>query len=125
MSGVQHTVRESDTIDKLASYYAANKDSLVSFNDLDAESLKPGEKIVIPGGRIPPPPSAPVARPTNIAQGASGGLFSYTPPQSGAFAFGTSAVYGGNGYAFGYCTCTLLTDVSTLDARFRETLEMQ
>lgn len=93
VSGVEVTVKAGDTAESLAKKYQANKDTIVSFNDSELEGLKVGEKIIIPGGIIP----APVVntRLTGI---------SFNAPQSAGFAFGTEAIYGGNGYAFGYCT---------------------
>ena len=91
VSGIEVTVKAGDTPDNLASRYHANKDTIISFNDSEIDGLKVGDKIIVPGGTIAAPAS------TRLPG------ISYTAPQS-TFAFGTEAIYGGNGYAYGYCT---------------------
>lgn len=82
--GIVYTVKDGDTPEKLADRYRASKDSIITFNDAEISGLKVGERIVIPDGSVQQ-----VVR--SIA-GAGG--------YSGAF----TAIYGFNGYDYGYCT---------------------
>jgi surface antigen/LysM repeat protein len=58
VAGLSYTIKKSDTIDSIADKYKANKDKIISFNDLPANGeLKEGEEIIIPEGQkeIPVP----------------------------------------------------------------------
>ncbi len=81
VNGIAYIVKAGDTPDSLASKFSANKDLIIRFNDAEVAGLKVGEKIVIPDGRV--------AVPAYIAS---------------SFAFGTTAVFGFNGYDYGWCT---------------------
>src|SRR6185295_19103818 len=72
--------KAGDTPDSLASKFSANKDLIIRFNDAEVTRLKLGDRIVIPDGHV------------------AAATFSST------FAFGTSAIFGFNGYDFGWCT---------------------
>ncbi len=82
INGIAYVVKSSDTPDTLATKFSANKDQIVVFNDAEVSGLKVGDRIVIPNGRI--------AAPAYVAT-------SY-------FSYGTSAIYGFNGYDYGWCT---------------------
>lgn len=84
VNGIVYEVKDGDTIEKIAEKYSAEKEKIVAFNDAEIKGLVAGQKIVIPGGEAP----ATVR-------------FSY--PTYG-FRFGGGAVYGYNGYDYGYCT---------------------
>lgn len=88
-NGIVYVVKSGDTPDSLSTRYRSNKDALIAFNDAEVGGLKVGQRIVIPDGIQP------------AARGAGqAGVFS-----SGSFAWGGfSAVYGSNGYDYGYCT---------------------
>jgi N-acetylmuramoyl-L-alanine amidase len=92
LSGIVYTVKAGDTLDSLASKYKADKSQLIAANDAEINGITLGEQIIIPNGQQP---VAAVAR-TSYAS-------------SGAFAWGTSAIYGYNGYDFGYCTWWVAT----------------
>lgn len=81
VDGIVYIVKNGDTPDSLASKFSSNKEQIVTFNDAEVSGLKVGEKIVIPGGRV--------AAPVFVAS---------------SFAFGTSAIFGSNGYDYGWCT---------------------
>lgn len=85
VNGLVYTVKSGDTPESLASKYHSDKDKIIAFNDAEISGLKVGERIMIPDGRI-------AATVTVSATYYSG------------FAFGTSAIYGYNGYVPGYCT---------------------
>jgi surface antigen len=82
VNGIVYTVKAGDTPDTLAQKYRANKEQIIAFNDAELTGLKVSERIIIPNGQLPAPVSARSA-------------YSY-----GSF----SAVYGYNGYDFGFCT---------------------
>ncbi|CAN5394330.1 hypothetical protein BH10PAT3_BH10PAT3_6340 [soil metagenome] len=84
IDGIAVTVKAGDTPDSLATKYNASKDQIITFNDAEVTGLKVGEWIIVPGGSITPPP----ARTSYFAN----------------YSFGTTAIYGGNGYDYGWCT---------------------
>lgn len=86
VNGIVYTVKAGDTPDTLATKYKASKEQIVAYNDAELYGLKVGDQIIIPGAQQPVAPRA--------ASYASGGGFSW----------GSSAVYGFNGYDYGFCT---------------------
>jgi surface antigen len=94
MTGIVYTVKAGDTIDSIASKYSADKNQLIAANDAEIAGIQTGELIIIPNG-LQPVPKAVVAS-------------SY----SSGFAFGTSAIYGFNGYDYGYCTWYVANRIS-------------
>lgn len=86
VNGIVYTVQAGDTIQSLATKYKANADQIMAFNDAEISGLKTGEVILIPNGQIQAP--APVRATASLLGG------------SGSF----TAVYGNNGYDYGYCT---------------------
>lgn len=85
VNGFVYTVKVGDTPDTLAQRFRASKDQIIAYNDAELSGLKVGEKIIIPNGQIPAPVS---------------NSYAY----SGGFSWGRTAIYGYNGYDFGYCT---------------------
>jgi len=52
VAGLNYIVKEGDNIDSIASKYKAEKDKIISFNDLPANgALEVGNEIIIPGGQ--------------------------------------------------------------------------
>jgi surface antigen len=91
VNGIVYQVKAGDTADALASKYHSNVDLLIAMNDAEIGGLPVGQYIIIPGGS---PATVTTARltPANTAL-------------SGGFAWGGyAAVYGSNGYDYGYCT---------------------
>ncbi len=86
-NGIVYKVASGDTIDALVAKYRSNKEQFIMVNDIETTGLPVGEYILIPGGVQPAPP-----RPT------------YTSGSYSGFAWGSTAIYGGNGYTAGYCT---------------------
>jgi surface antigen len=84
VNGLVYTVKAGDTPDTLAQRFRATKEQIIAYNDAEIAGLKVGEKIIIPNGQIVAP----------VRSSYSGG----------GFAWGTSAIYGSNGYTAGYCT---------------------
>lgn len=87
VNGVLYTVRSGDTVASVAEAYSANKNRVVSYNNLELGGLKPGVRIVIPDGVLP----------TELRPGYVAPLLTPSPSY-----YGISA--GGDGYAYGYCT---------------------
>jgi LysM repeat protein len=79
VTGVVYTVKAGDTVATLADRFKADADRIVTYNDLELSGVVAGQKIIIPGGVLPNE-----ARPT--------------------FRAIHMTVYGGNTYAYGYCT---------------------
>lgn len=84
VNGIVYTVKSGDTPDTLAAKYKASKEQIVLYNDAEITGLKVGDQIIIPNGQQPV-----AARTTYTSTG---------------FSWGSSAVYGFNGYDYGFCT---------------------
>lgn len=90
IDGIIYKVKSGDTAAELASKYSADKNKISVFNDFEIGAIPVGEYIVIPAGK---PPTQEVVRTPDQASNSAG------------FAWGGfSAVYGSNGYDYGYCT---------------------
>lgn len=91
VNGMTYVVQANDTPDSLAAKYNVPKSQLIAFNDAEIRgNFIAGDTIVIPGAVQPAP-----ARTASYSGGAAA---------VGGFSFGMSAIYGGNGYDFGWCT---------------------
>ena len=91
INGVVYAVKAGDTPDSLAARFYASKENLLIFNDAEETgAFRVGERIVIPDGVQP---SAPV-----VARASYSGGYGY------GFSFGSAAIYGANGYDYGWCT---------------------
>jgi N-acetylmuramoyl-L-alanine amidase len=88
VNGIVYTVKPGDTPDKLAKDYNTTKESIIAFNDAEVSGLPVGQQIVIPDGTK--------AAPMYVATASYGG--------GTGFAWGGSAIYGYNGYEYGWCT---------------------
>lgn len=94
-NGIVYTVKSGDTADTLAQKYHSSADKITAFNDAEISGLHVGERIVIPDGKIIVAPVYP----------------SYSYAASG-FAWGSSAIYGYNGYDYGNCTWYVATQIA-------------
>jgi surface antigen len=83
VSGIVYTVKSGDTPESLARRFNANREQIIASNDAEVSGLKVGTRILIPDGVVP------VVRAATRYYG---------------FAFGGSAIYGYNGYDYGWCT---------------------
>jgi surface antigen len=84
VTGIVYVVKSGDTADSLARKYRADAHQITSFNDAERAGLVMGSRIVIPNGTV-------------IVTASASSIGSF-------FAFGTSAIYGFNGYDYGWCT---------------------
>ena len=89
VNGIVYTVAANDTPDSLATKFHANKDKIIAYNDAEIRGLVVGQRIIIPDG------SQVVAR---------AAAASTSSVARGAFAWGSTPIYGSNGYDYGYCT---------------------
>lgn len=91
-TGVVYIVKVGDSVAALADKYKADPDRIVTYNDLELTGLSAGAQIVIPGGILPAN-----ERPGYIAPSSRyGGSITISSVRP--------TVFGGNGYAYGYCT---------------------
>lgn len=87
VSGIVYTVKAGDTIASLAAKYKASADQITAYNDAEISGITAGEQILIPNGQVQ-------AVATVAATGGARLL------STGSF----TAIYGSNGYDYGYCT---------------------
>ena len=85
VTGIAYEVKAGDTVDSLAEKYRASKEQVIADNDAEVGGLKVGEHILIRDGSIPPP------------------VVTYAATSGFAWG-GASAIYGSNGYDYGWCT---------------------
>lgn len=93
VNGIVYTVKSGDTPAGLAQKYSANQAQIVAYNDAEISGLQPGEQIIIPNGTQQVATTAAALAPAG-------------------FAWGSSPVYGYNGYDYGFCTWYVATQVS-------------
>jgi N-acetylmuramoyl-L-alanine amidase len=86
VNGIIYVVKPGDTADRLAADYNANKEAIIAFNDAEVSGLPIGQRIVIPDGTK-------ASSAYNVAS--YGGA---------SVAWGSTAIYGYNGYDYGWCT---------------------
>jgi N-acetylmuramoyl-L-alanine amidase len=95
INGIVYKVVSGDTIESITTRYRSNREKFIAVNDLEGRSNLPvGERIIIPDGQKP----SAVTRTFNAY--ASG------------FAFGSDAIYGYNGYDYGWCTWYVANRIS-------------
>jgi N-acetylmuramoyl-L-alanine amidase len=85
VNGIVYTVKAGDTPAGLASKYQADESQIIELNDAEIGGLTAGEQIIIPNGKVVPVVS-----------------YGYAASYSSFSSF--TASYGGNGYAYGFCT---------------------
>lgn len=94
-NGIVYTVKTGDTAETIAQKYHSSADKITAFNDAEISGLRVGERIVVPDGKIVVTPVY-----TSYSYAASG------------FAWGSSAIYGYNGYDYGNCTWYVATQIA-------------
>lgn len=94
INGIVYTVASGDTAQSLADKYKASADQITAFNDAEVSGLRPGEKIVIPNGQI------------------QATVYRAAVSTSYGYSFGSSAIYGYNGYDYGFCTWYVANRIS-------------
>ncbi len=86
VDGLVYIVKTGDTIDTVAAKYKASKEQIIADNDAETTGIKVGQRLLIRGGSITAAPVRSSAYTAGFAWGGGG------------------AVYGANGYDYGYCT---------------------
>lgn len=101
ITGLRHTVQSGDSLEKIASRYRAEKDEIVTFNDLEGRKLKLGETLIIPNGFMEPTPTALAVRSQRVSGPSGAGASSGTVSMVGYFSNpvpGTKRTQGIHGY---------------------------
>jgi len=96
VNGIVYVVRSGDTADSLAAKYHTTKAKIIAYNDAELTGLKVGVRIIIPDGK------------ETIAVASVG----FSSGGYGMTAWGSSPVYGYNGYDYGYCTWYVASQIS-------------
>jgi LysM repeat protein len=112
ISGVRYVLKKADTLASIAKIYAGNVDDIITYNGLSSPTdISVGQTIVIPGGRVPTPPTPKKAAPKKgvgtgsvSSKGPSGGNSYFTHPVPGAVR--TQGMHGYNGVDLGAPTGT-------------------
>lgn len=98
ITGLVYKVKPGDTTQSVAKKFNVSQAQVIAYNDAEIAGIHPGELILIPNG----------TKQTPIYN-------SYSSYNSSSAAFpwgGNSAVYGSNGYDFGWCTWYVATQIS-------------
>ncbi len=106
INGVLYTVKDTDTVNSIASKYKVDETKLSVYNDLDINSLKTGSKIILPDGTLPenerPGYVAPVVYTYSSISynvGFGGGrtwFIAYGTPDNGLYVHGNCTLYAYN-----------------------------
>ncbi len=94
ITGVTYTVAAGDTADSIATKLKTTSEDIIAFNDVEVKGLPEGAKIIVPNGTKYTAPVA-SARRSSTSSSSSSVNFSFG---------GSSTIYAGNRYAYGYCT---------------------
>ncbi|HLB66253.1 MAG TPA: CHAP domain-containing protein [Candidatus Saccharimonadales bacterium] len=94
VNGIVRKAIRGDTAQSLATRYQSSKDEIIAYNDAEF-GLPIGQYIIIPAG-------LPASQ--QISSTSGGSTF--------GLAFGSSAIYGYNGYDYGWCTWYVASKVS-------------
>ena len=93
VNGIVYTVKAGDTPSSLASKFRSSEAKIIAYNDAELTGLHVGDQIIIPDGQVI------IAAPTGYSYGLG-------------FAWGSSAIYGYNGYDWGNCTWYVATQIA-------------
>ncbi len=64
ISGLTHRVQKNDTLASIAKLYQASVEDILDFNNLaDASDIYVGDLLIVPEGKLPPPPRPPKSKP--------------------------------------------------------------
>lgn len=96
VSGLLYTVEGGDTAASIAAKFKTTADQINAYNDVEVKGLSSGRQIIVPNG-VKPEETTSVATNSSYSSG-------YSSSAVSGFSFGGGTEYGGNKYAFGYCT---------------------
>lgn len=98
VDGVVYTIKAGDTPAGLATTYRADKSRIEAFNNVAVDGFAAGQRIVIPGGVLPPELVPGYRAPSRTASGIATGGSGYR------INAGIAKASAGNRYAYGNCT---------------------
>lgn len=106
VNGVLYTTKDGDTIDSLADKYKADRQQLITYNDLEVGGVTPGRQLIIPGGALPETERPGYEAPRQQTRfGGTSSTFSGSGNYSGGSGSANNlSASVGNRYAFGNCT---------------------
>jgi surface antigen len=102
VNGIVYTVQAGDTSASLATRFHSNTAKIVAYNDAEISGLQAGERIIIPDGVESAQTTAADITGAPSAAGSS----------TTSFPWGSSPIYGYNGYDYGYCTWYVATQIA-------------
>ncbi len=108
VSGVLHKVKKGDTLAAIAEKYNAKVSKIISYNKLKSQTLKVGQKLIIPGGRIkekpkPRPSSSSIASNSSPSATSNYSYYRYGNDSQGGWVIGRFWNYGSR-FPGGWCT---------------------
>lgn len=56
IDGIYYTVQDGDSISSISEKYKSSLDDINKWNDFNGEDISIGQKIILPGGKVPVPP---------------------------------------------------------------------
>ncbi len=68
VTGVMYYVERGDTLGEIASMHKAKTEDIITFNQIEGKRIIAGDRIIVPEGSPPPPPSIKTAPSTRIVQ---------------------------------------------------------
>ena len=74
VNGIYYTVQDGDSLSSVSEKYKSDIDQIRQWNNFDTEELALGQKILLPGGEVPPPP-----KPQVPVNNSSSGTYTYQP----------------------------------------------
>ncbi len=104
-SGIVYTVKDGDTLEKIATRYGSNVSVITTYNDLELNGISTGLKIIVPAGQLPTTERPGYVAPVTYA--ATSGTF--ITGYSGGFSNGSTwrikvGTPNNGNYAYGNCT---------------------
>lgn len=90
--GLMHTVKSGDVLGTIADVYKVDVNEITKWNRVDPDKIAQGQKLFIPGGKMPPPPP-PKPKQISTSTLISKPAVSYSSSSSGCHSF-----------PYGYCT---------------------
>jgi surface antigen len=103
VNGIVYTVQSGDTPATLAARFHSNAQQIIAYNDAEINGLQPGGRIIIPNG-------------TEASATTAANVLGFSSPTTSegsttSFPWGSTPIYGYNGYDYGYCTWYVATQI--------------
>ena len=105
VAGLTYTVKDSDTIESVASQFTADGDKIIAYNNLPANGrLEKGESIIIPDGRRAAPPTQTTGTGITRRQYVDTSQTDLALDLSGSKKLSSANAGEGHRFPYGYCT---------------------